>query len=327
MEGQNRRGTQRAHLAQGAPRDARGRPRHTQRDLRQRPGTVAGDASGIPRVLRNARPAFSQEWRDLRPQPTACRLRAPVGLVLPPRHGTEPAKRLELPTRAAKRRTDESNSRLWRRATRPRDERETSVRSPAAEPHQQRLKNVIGVVREEHRICTRLDRTCLERSKPKLPRARGDAAPSLRGMHMDSLKRNTKLRTETRTVIGISIGFRTAQMVMHMHRARKSWGVSSATPRPCEQQERRGVHSPAEGDQHAISPTDPTALVQRCACAHARACAPHKAPQSAIGGVHHLMLRRFALGSADDGLVRQAVCDVLRQALTLFRRLPFVPQR
>lgn len=184
------------------------------------------------------------------------------------------------------------------------------MRRPATEPHQQRLEDIIGMVREEHHRCTRFDCTSLERSKPKPPRARGNAGAATGRVHMDNLQRNAELRAQLRTVIRIRVRFRCAKMVMHMRRTHQSRRVSSTTPCPCAKQEGGRVNPPAERNQDSIFSTDTAALDERCPCPHACARAPHEAPQSAIGGVHALMLRRFAAASANDGLVRHAVPHV-----------------
>lgn len=242
-------------------------------------------------------------------------------MVFPPRHSAAGTQRLKLRPRAAQRWPHESNSRLRRRAARPGNERKTTVRCPATEPHQQRLKNIIGMVREEHHRCIRVDRTSLERSQPKPPRGRGNATAFAGRMHMDNLQRNAKLRAHLRTVICIGVRFRCAKMVMHMRRTHESRRVSSATPCPCAEQEGGRVNPPAERNQDSVICTNTAALDERCPRPHACTRAPHEAPQSAIGGVHEVMLRRFAAASANDELVRHAAHHVLRVLRMSFRTL------
>ena len=200
------------------------------------------------------------------------------------------------------------------------------MRSPASKSHQQRLENIVGVVCKEHSRCTCFCGTSLERSKPKPSRARRDAAPTIGGMHVDNLKRNAQLRAQTRTVIRVGISLRTTKVVMDMHCTLKSRGVCAAAPCPCAEQQRSRVCSATEGDEYSIPPTDTAALTQRCACPHACARAPHNAAQSAIGGVHTLMLRRVGIGFANGWTVQPAACAVMRSSSKRFRRVHGAPQ-
>jgi|GEM_PF-903473 len=299
MECQDRGSTLRTHLAYHTPWDALRRPGCAGSDLRQRPCTVACKIGHIHRVLRSAWPTCTKERRDMHPQPTSRRLFAHIGTVLPPRQIAALAQRLKLSARTAKRRTHESNTRLWRCRARPRDERQTSVCSSTPKPHQQRLEHVICMVCKEHCRCTRLCSTMLERSKAQPSCACCKTASVLCGVHVDNLKRNAKLRAQTCTVIGIRIGICPTEMVMDMHCTRQCRSVSTTAPSPCAEQERSRVHTATEGDEHPVPPTDPATLPQGCTCTQGRACTPNMATQSTIGGVHTLMLRRFALDSAD----------------------------
>lgn len=178
---------------------------------------------------------------------------------------------------------------------------------PAPESHQQRFKNIIGVVRHEYRTRTRLDGAGLERRQPQAPRACRNPASALRREHIHRLQRNAKLRAEPRAVLRIRIGVDRAEVMMHMNRSHKRRCVPRAVPRPCAQKQRSRVNPPAECHKHAIASADAAALAERSARLHADACASYLTLEPAIRGNHSLMLRRCACESAATAEVMHAL--------------------
>jgi len=322
MEGKNCSRPRRTDLTHHRARNARTAPRCARRDLGERPTAVARDAGSIHCVLRDARPALLQDRSDICPQPSSCRPRALIGGILPPSDGAEATQRLKLDARAAKQRASESHGRLWRGTSRPRNERKTAVRSPAPEPHQERFEDIIGMVCEEHSARIRLHRACFKGRQPKPSRTRRNAAAILRWMHMHRLQRNAQRGTESRAVLGVRIRIRATQMVMHMNGPRKSRGISAASPRPCAHQQRSGVHSPAQRNEHPFTAANGAALMQRCPCSHAHARASHATAQSAIRGVHALMLRRCERWFACDSISLAALCADATALQHLCQRRP-----
>lgn len=302
MEAKNRSRASRTDLTHHGARNARTAPRRVRRDLGKRPTSIASDTRCIHCVLRHPRPALQQDRGDLCPKPAARGLRALIGRILTPSDCAEATQRLKLDSRAAEQRASEAYGRLWGGRSRPRDERKTTMSSTAPEPHQERFEDIIGLVCEEHSARIRLYCACFKSRQPQPSRTRRNAAAMLRRVHMHRLQRNAKCGTQPRTMVGIRIRVRTAQMVMHMNRTRQSHSVSAAGPRPCAHQQRSGVRSPAQRNDHTLAAANGAALMQGCPCFDADARTAYAAAQSAIRGVHGIMLRRCEQRLACDSI-------------------------